>query len=513
MARRKAETLLQKYRAKRDFSKTREPDHRAARGRRGGTLSYVVQKHDATRLHYDFRLEWDGVLKSWAVTRGPSLDPSEKRLAVRTEDHPLSYGGFEGTIPEGQYGAGTVMLWDRGNWQPENDPEKGLKEGKLSFTLDGERLKGRWSLVRMSGEPGEKRENWLLIKSKDKEASQHGDVLRKHTKSVESGSTMHGIAAAASPAPKWREPQLATLVSEAPQGDDWLTEMKYDGYRTLIAIGTGTAHVYTRRGQDWTDRFAPIAKAAAALPTAGTLLDGEIVAFDAKGKTDFSALQKALSGGGAISCFVFDLLVEGEVDLTDRPLEERKRRLQKLLGPKSGPLIFSDHVRGHAAEVLRKLCGAGHEGVVAKRASSPYRSGRGTAWLKVKCTRRQEFVIVGYSPSDKPGRPFASLLLGAYEGERLAYRGRVGTGFDGETSAELARAFGSRRRKTPSLSGVPREIARTARWTRPDLVAEIEFTELTADGFLRHGVFKGLRRDKDPKHVVLEKPRNLRALS
>lgn len=507
MAHQNAGTLLKEYRAKRDFSKTREPDHRPVTRKKGNELSFVVQKHDATRLHYDFRLEWDGVLKSWAVTKGPSLDPSDKRLAVRTEDHPLSYGSFEGTIPKGHYGAGTVMLWDEGSWEPEDDPEKGLRKGKLTFTLHGKRLKGKWSLVRMSAKPGEKRENWLLVKNDDDHATRHGDVLKKYTKSIETGRTMRTIETSDHELPDWREPQLATVVNDAPEGDEWLTEMKYDGYRALIAVGSGTAWVYTRGGQDWSDKFVQIAEAAAALPTSGTLMDSEIVAIDADGKTDFSALQRALKSGGALSCFVFDLLVQDGEDLTKLPLGERKRRLKKLLGSKSDPLIFSSHVAGNAPEVHRKLCDAGYEGIIAKRAADRYCSGRGRSWLKVKCSKRQELVIGGYSSSNKPGRPFASILLGAHEKGVLVYRGRVGTGFDTDTMQDLAALFRKRARKSPPFASVPRGIARHAHYVRPDLVAEIEFTEFTSDGMVRHGVFKGLRDDKKARDVVLERPR------
>jgi bifunctional non-homologous end joining protein LigD len=506
----------------------------------------VVQKHDATRLHFDFRLEWDGVLKSWAVTRGPSLDPSEKRLAVRTEDHPLAYGEFEGVIPPKQYGGGTVMLWDRGHWEPENDPEQGLKEGKLSFTLHGERMKGSWALVRMKPRKGEKRENWLLIKHKDEVATARGDITKKHAKSVASDRTMNQIAKGGRtlkasdledgpkdtapsgrargsgkgtgkasddtrPArkgkkaamPRWREPELATLVSEAPEGNDWLSELKYDGYRTLIAIAGGKARIFTRNGKDWTDKFPGIAEAAAALDTDGTLIDGEIVAFDGKGRTDFSTLQKAIKQSGAMSCFVFDLIMEDGREITDLPLVERKERLEKIVGRGEGALVYSDHVRGSAEKVFAEICRSGHEGIVAKRADAPYRSGRGKDWLKVKCTRRQEFVIGGYSPTDKKARPFSSVLIGVQEDGKFVYKGRVGS-FSAGTLEELGEALASRARKTSPFAGLPREAARGARFVTPDLVVEVDFAEFTADGVVRHGVVKGIRGDKDAAEVVLE---------
>ena len=535
----RVDTLLKDYRRKRDFSRTAEPQHAPKTGADDGKRRFVVQKHDATRLHYDFRLEWDGVLKSWAVTRGPSYDPAEKRLAVRTEDHPLAYGDFEGTIPEDQYGGGTVMLWDRGTWEPVDDFERGLKDGKLVFRLSGERLKGEWTLVRMKPKKGEKRENWLLIKHREEGARRpRGDVLTRHTKSVASGRTMAQIARKGRPLaksdlaeparpeakaarkkpsgkgpakrkgavkpPDWREPQLATLTDTVPDGADWLSELKYDGYRALIAIGGGSARVFTRNGKDWTDRFPAITAAAAALDTDGTLIDGEIVAFDRKGRTDFSSLQAALKGRGeGLTCFCFDLIVVDGADIGDRPLVERKERLAALLAEGSAPLVFSTHVTGNAARVHREICAAGHEGIVAKRAGDPYRSGRGRSWLKVKCTRRQEFVIGGYSPTDKSGRPFSSVLIGVMEEGKLVYKGRVGA-FEGETLDELGRLVEKRRRKTSPFKALPRAVAKKARFVRPDLVAEIDFAEFTSDGMVRHGVFKGLRGDKAAADVVLE---------
>lgn len=536
MAQERADALLKEYRERRDFSKTREPGEKSGGGKRGARqgLSFVVQKHDASRLHYDFRLEWNGVLKSWAVTKGPSYDPSEKRLAVRTEDHPLTYGGFEGTIPKDQYGGGTVMIWDRGTWEPVEDFETGLKEGKLVFRLEGDRLKGEWTLVRMKSKRGEKRENWLLIKHREEGFRQpRGDVLNKHTRSLASGRTMNQIArsgdewrsesdasngraransrgrgARAAKAgramPRWRAPLLATLVEVAPEGKEWLSELKYDGYRALIGIAGGKARVFTRNGKDWTEKFPAIAEAAARLETDGTLLDGEIVAFSKGGRTDFSALQAAIKDGGELSCFVFDLLEHDGEHIAERPLSERKERLRELLGEGSAPLVYSTHVGGNAAGVLEEVCAAGHEGIVAKRADAPYRSGRGRSWLKVKCSKRQELVIGGWSPSDKKERPFSSILLGVNDGGKFVYKGRVGSGFDEDILDELAAKFGERARKTSPFDEVPRSVARNARFVTPDLVAEIEFTEFTVDGMVRHGVFKGLREDKDADDIVLE---------
>ena len=539
----KVDELLGEYRAKRDFSITAEPDHAPKTTKAGEAPIFVVQKHDATRLHYDFRLEWDGVLKSWAVTRGPSYDPAEKRLAVRTEDHPLAYGAFEGIIPEKEYGGGTVMLWDHGTWEPVGDFAKGLREGKLVFRLAGERLIGEWTLVRMKPRPGEKRENWLMIKHREEgQVPPRGDVLKKFEKSVTTGRSMAEIAKggrrigksdltdrkpaalpvarAEKPAarkasaktragvmPKFRASQLATLVDEAPDGDEWISEMKYDGYRALIAVAGGKARVYTRSGLDWTDRFPGIARAAAALNVGSALLDGEIVAFDANGKTDFSTLQKGIkSGGEDLSCFLFDLIEQDGEDIGALPLVERKARLAALLGDGSAPLIYSADVAGSANQVFAQICAAGHEGIIAKRANDPYRSGRSPGWLKVKCGKRQEFVVGGYSPSDKSGRSVRSLLVGVQENGKLVYKGRVGS-FEADTLADIEALLKTRAQKTSPFAKVPAMAARAAIYVKPDIVVEVDFAEFTSDGVIRHGVLKGIRADKAAKDVVLEVPK------
>jgi bifunctional non-homologous end joining protein LigD len=520
---------LTEYRRKRDFAKTAEPAGKVAR--RGGN-SFVVQKHDATRLHYDFRLELDGVLKSWAVTRGPSLDPKEKRLAVHVEDHPLDYGGFEGTIPEGEYGGGTVMLWDRGTWEPLNDPVAGLKQGMLHFRLDGERMKGGWALVRMPPRGREKRENWLLIKERDEFADESDPLLEANTTSVESGRTMEEIAtgdsavwhsnragrgdpeakarsrrsaAAKLTLPKFRPPQLASPVDAAPEGDEWVHEFKYDGYRLLIAANGAEVRCYTRSGQNWTEKFRPIAEAIRTMDMAGVLIDGEVVAFT-KGRADFSTLQKALGEGGRLDFFAFDLLEEGGEDLTKKPLLERKKRLQALLAdvPKGSPIHYNDHIQGQGGRVLEKICAAGHEGIVSKKANAPYRGERAKSWLKVKCKRQQEFVIGGWTPSDKRSG-FKSLLVGTFEDGKLIYAGRVGTGFDEAALEDLSARFKKLARKTSPFLEVPREV-RKAKWVEPKLVAEVEFSEFTSDRILRHPSFMGLREDKPAKEVDLEQP-------
>jgi bifunctional non-homologous end joining protein LigD len=595
------DTLLKTYREKRNFAETQEPSGEAAAAK-GEGLAFVIQKHDATRLHYDFRVEWEGVLKSWAVTRGPSYDTSDKRLAVRTEDHPMDYGDFEGTIPKGSYGGGTVMLWDRGTWEPQGDAAAELEAGNLKMILHGEKLKGKWALIRMKPRPGEKRENWLLIKEKDELADPGHDVL-KEDKSVKTGRSLDEIAAGheewtrktvspadaeaaraiakagskkkpgakakpektdeteepalaakpkaarkagsklsaepdqlAEPAPakatgkrtakpakgmarstkvpEFRPLQLATLVDAAPSGGDWLNEMKYDGYRILIAIGGGKAKIYTRNALDWTDRFAFLLPAIAELPCDSAVIDGELVAFDADGKTDFSTLQQHLKDGGALACFCFDLLMLDGVEMEAKPLTERKQALEALLkGHEQPVLLYSEHVAGSGPAMLRQICAAGHEGIIAKRADAPYRAGRSTGWVKAKCTKRQEFVIGGFSPSDKKGRAFSSILIGVNEDGKFLYRGRVGSGFDDDALEDLAKRFKTIARDKSAFADLPRPIARTSKYVEPKLVAEIDFAEFTADGQVRHGVFKGLREDKPAEAVVDEKAKPTKKLA
>ena len=532
MARRSADPLAT-YNAKRDFARTAEPEGVA--GRDAGHI-FMVQKHDATRLHWDFRLELDGVLKSWAVTRGPSPNPDDKRLAVRTEDHPLAYATFEGTIPKGQYGGGTVMLWDRGTWEPipGKDPRKTLAEGHLHFILHGERMKGEWLLIRLKPRGGEKRENWLLRKIADEAAGQSGDLVDRALTSVATGRTMADIAAgkggadvwqsnradggrAADPPPRprsakkaklpaFRKPQLATLVDHVPTGRDWLHEVKYDGYRTLIALGGGRAKAYTRTGLDWSDRFTPIVEAAARAVTGTALIDGEVVALDTHGKPSFQALQASLKeGGGTLAYFAFDLLEQDGEDLTPLPNRERKARLKALLDGVPAPIHYAEHVEGAGEAMFQSLCKEGMEGIVSKRADAPYRAGRRVqSWLKIKCLHRQEFVIVGWTPSDK-GRGFRSLLLGVHDGDELRYAGKVGTGFDVTTIEGLSARMRRLERKSAPVKA-PRAAVRGAHWIRPALVAEIAFTETTDEGLLRHPSFIGLREDKPEAEVMLETP-------
>jgi len=518
---------LARYNAKRDFSRTAEPAGTLAPGNGN---SFMVQKHDATRLHWDFRLEIDGVLKSWAVTRGPSLDPDEKRLAVRTEDHPLSYAKFEGTIPKGEYGGGTVMLWDRGTWSPiAGKSARDLDKGHLHFVLDGERMRGEWLLIRLRPRGKEKNENWLLRKIDDAYAGGTDTLVETALTSVATGRTMQEIAEGAPPheeaaatrakpvrakakpasrarkaaLPAYEPPQLCTLVDAVPGGSDWIHEVKYDGYRALVAVADAQAKVYTRNGLDWTDKFAGIASAAAALPVGSALIDGEIVAFK-DGRPDFSTLKDAISGGGAMTLFAFDLLEQDGEDLRGLANVQRKERLRALVGVGEERLQFAEHVIGAGEQLFETMCREGFEGVVSKKADAPYRGKRTQAWLKVKCTRRQEFVVVGWTPSDKR-RGFRSLLLGVNESGELRYAGKVGTGFSGALIEELTAKLEKLERKTPTVAA-PRAAVRGARWVSPKLVAEIAFTETTPEGVLRHPSFLGLRGDKSAAEVVVERP-------
>ncbi len=508
--------LLATYNARRDFAKTAEP--KGAIGKSGGNR-FIVQKHDATRLHWDFRLEIDGVLKSWAVTRGPSLDPGEKRLAVRTEDHPLSYADFEGTIPQDEYGGGTVMLWDAGAWEPvAGKHASDLAKGHLHFRLKGERMQGEWLLIRLKPRGKEKRENWLLRKIDDSHAGGTDALVETGLTSVKTGRTMQEIAEGKKaktaspkartqlPRPDFRDPQLATLVDSVPAGDKWLHEVKYDGYRALLAIGKGGPRIYTRSGLDWTDKFPGIAEAAAGLAAKSALIDGEIVAFR-DGRPDFSTLQEAISAGGdGLTFFAFDLLACDGEDLTDLPQIQRKERLRPLLAATDDRNRFAEHVLGSGEKLFAAMCREGYEGIVSKRADAPYRGRRTKSWLKVKCTHRQEFVIIGWLPSSAKGRGFRSLLLATQGKDGFEYRGKVGTGFDADTMDDLRGTLDRLARKTPPAD-VPKAAAKGAHWVTPRLVAEIAFAEYTAEGVLRHASFLGLREDKSAEDVVDETPR------
>jgi bifunctional non-homologous end joining protein LigD len=508
-----ARDSLRTYNAKRDFRRTPEPAGQPAK--RSGHR-FIVQKHAATRLHYDFRLELDGVLKSWAVTKGPSLDPEVKRLAVRTEDHPLSYATFEGSIPKGQYGGGTVMLWDDGSWEPVGDPHRGLERGKLHFRLRGQRMKGEWVLVRLKADKPGARENWLLRKIEDDYADAAVDLAAEHVTSIKTGRSLADIAAgkvvrarkaakAPQAAPKFREVQLATLADVPPAGQSWVHEVKYDGYRCLLVKSGDRVTAFTRKGNDWTEPFHGIARAAEAIDATSAAVDGEVVALDEKGMPSFSKLQNAIKGGGELMFFAFDLLELDGTDLTHLPLLDRKAKLKPLITGVGEPLLYSDHIHGDGEQVLSTICKFGGEGIVSKRADGKYIGKRSTSWLKIKCTKRQEFVIGGWSRSDK-GRGFASLLLGTYEDGKLRYAGRVGTGFDMATIDKLSARMAPLATDKPAFDKLTADARRGAQWVKPELVAEVAFGEITPEGLLRHPSFVALREDKPAREVGLDRP-------
>src|SRR3954452_17847239 len=512
---RRAALDIDTYNRKRDFSKTKEPRGRKIKGKGD---SFVVQKHDASRLHWDFRLELDGVLKSWAVPKGPSLDPGENRLAMRTEDHPLDYGSFEGTIPKGEYGGGTVMLWDQGRWipDPRKDPSKTIEEGHLHFTLEGDRMKGEWVMFRLKPRPGEKAEPWMLKKVTDDYADlEHGDALVDNcVTSVTTDRTMAEIASgsdvwrsnrggqkggrakrqAGKAPPPFQEPQLATLVDDVPPGDGWIHEYKYDGYRLLLAVGDGVATAWTRNGKDWSDKFKALVKAAAKLP-AGCLLDGEAAAIDDKGRPSFQLLQSTLKDqkGANLVYYAFDLLIDRGEDIRKRPNIERKERLAALLEGVAPPIIYGDHIVGRGEAMFKAMCEQGGEGIVSKLAKAPYKGARTRNWLKIKCIQRQEFVIVGWSESDRR-IGFRSLLLGVRDGGKLRYAGKVGTGFNARLMQDLMERMKPLEVEKAAVE-VPRADRKGAHWLKPELVGEIAFTEMTSDGVLRHPSFIALRED------------------
>jgi len=543
---------LSEYRRKRDFRRTAEPSGETAKSKTpkksaAAGLSFVVQKHAASQLHYDFRLEWNGVLVSWAVPKGPSLDPHDKRLAVHVEDHPLEYGGFEGAIPKGEYGGGTVLVWDAGTWRPWEDAAEGLRIGKLKFDLHGEKLRGGWMLVRRGGAkaPADER-NWFLIKERDAEArpAAEYDVLAELPLSVVSGRELDAITrdpgrlwssrgggelqqpASAKPSsaprlqqksatglrkkmPEFVAPQLATLVASPPDGDHWLHEIKLDGYRMLCRVESGKAKFLSRNQQDWTSKLAPLAEAAARLPVQTALLDGEVVALGADGRTNFQDLQNAFQEHrvGSLLYYAFDLLYVDGHDLTGLPLIERKQRLARVATPR-GPIRLADYVIDEGPDYFLQACELQLEGIVSKRVDRPYISGRGGDWLKAKCLNRQEFVIGGYTPPSGSRRHFGALLVGYFDGQKLLYAGRVGTGFSDDTLASLHAEF----KQTPAkanpfanteLVGAPRGT----QWLEPKLVAQVEFAGWTRDGLLRHASFQGLRADKRADEVNRETPR------
>jgi bifunctional non-homologous end joining protein LigD len=580
---------LEEYQRKRSFKVTPEPRGKKHATRKKG-MRFVIQKHAASHLHYDFRLEIDGVLKSWAVPKGPCLDPHERRLAVQVEDHPLEYIDFEGIIPEHEYGGGTVIVWDKGTFtmQGDDDPSEAWSAGKLKIELHGKKLVGGWTLVRMHTRDGSHK-NWLLIKERDDTARSldEYDVIAEEPQSVKSKKTIEQVAekpqkmwgrsgavappkkskhssdgqpaatavrsktnaaksnaaksnaaktSAAKPKPPRRkpepkpgeltraaravlpeqvEPELATLIKAAPQGNDWLHEIKFDGYRLLCRLDAGKAKLFTRSGQDWTSRFPEIAAAVRKLPAKQAWLDGEIVALEPNGTSSFHALQRALSEKHTADLiyYVFDVLYLDGHELRKSPLVERKTLLQELLSGESasGLVRYTDHIVGSGPEFFRQSCRMGLEGIVSKRLKAAYRSGRAGEWVKTKCVHREEFVIGGFTDSSVRNRPFGALLLGFFDKKRkFRYAGRVGTGFSERILKEVRQRLNERRQsESPFVNLTPHEAGRGTHWVHPDLVAQIEFTEWTRDHLLRHPSFQGLREDKEAQTVSHDEPADI----
>jgi bifunctional non-homologous end joining protein LigD len=535
---------LNTYWAKRDFGLTPEPRGKA-RARKSQGWSYVIQKHAASHLHYDFRLELDGVLLSWAVPKGPSLDPADKRLAMQTEDHPIEYGDFEGIIPKGQYGGGTVMLWDRGTWTPEGDPREGLRKGRLKFTLDGEKLSGGWILVRTRGRNGDDDGRaWLLMKDRDEDATSSASIVEEAPDSVATGRSLDEIAhakervwrsdksvkenvkaGAVAPSkprsaipegakkaalPDYVAPMLTTLVSDPPAGDDWIHEIKYDGYRLVARIERGKARLYSRNEKEWTTSFPQVARDLAALPVQSAWIDGEVVVLDEAGRSSFQALQNAIGGAKTqgLAFFAFDVMYLDGYDLCGVALNERKRVLREIAAKAPGVVRVGPELVGSGNEYFAQACKLGLEGIIAKRATSTYASGlRTREWQKIKCIQRQEMVIGGYTEPQGSRKGFGALLLGYHEDGKLRYAGKVGTGFDDAMLRKLTPELVKREVDKPAFADPPRGYeAKGAHWIRPELVAEIAFTEWSRDGALRHPSFQGLRPDKKASEVVRERP-------
>jgi bifunctional non-homologous end joining protein LigD len=516
------------YRAKRDFKQTAEPagGGKTVKGKAKGSR-FVIQKHDASRLHYDFRLEMDGTLKSWAVPKGMPYKKGEKRLAVEVEDHPLEYAGFEGIIPEGQYGGGTVMVWDTGTYESlgSPSPRKDLAEGKLHFALHGKKLEGEWTLVRIKGAEDHE---WLLIKS--------GEAMRPVSKKKDDESSLSGRSMARIARERnaeWRSgreekapklefiaPMKATLVSKPPAHGDWLYELKFDGYRALALKSGGNVQLFSSNGKDFTGRFPEIVEGVAALPAQSAILDGEIVALDDEGRSSFQLLQ-ALETGDArppIAYYVFDLLHHDGADLFKRPLGERRKQLSALLRDAAEPIRESAEIRGAPAKLLEEVRKRGLEGIIGKVRDSTYEPGhRSHDWIKLKCVHEQELVIGGYTPPEGTRKHFGALLVGYFKGKELRFAGKVGTGFNGALLNSLYKQMQRLRRATCPFANLPEkkqgrwsqnitpaEMKRCT-WTKPELICQTRFTEWTRDGKLRHPVFLGLREDKEASEVIRER--------
>ena len=525
---------LQKYWTKRNFGITAEP--KGTVGRSGAALTFVIQKHAARSLHYDFRLELDGTLKSWAVPKGPSLDPADKRMAVHVEDHPLDYATFEGVIPAGQYGAGTVIVWDRGTWVPTDDPGEGYRQGKLKFELHGEKLQGRWTLVRMRGRGKERQEPWLLIKERDDTARSAAEfditeampdsvnVARSFAKGAKKtektkqraapktalGSAPAGLPAGARAAklPLSLSPQLATLAASAPKTGDWIYEIKFDGYRIVTRVDGDDIRLFTRNGHNWTSKLKHLAQAIATLGLPDGWLDGEIVIPAGGGRTNFQSLQNAFDTSSTqdIRYYLFDLPYFAGHDLRGVPLRERRSLLRQVMSAnRSGYLQFSEEFEADAGSLLDAACRLQLEGVIGKRADAPYTSTRSTTWIKLKCTRRQEFVIGGYTDPRGTRTGLGSLLLGVHDTQgRLMYAGNVGTGFGERTLTQLKIQLSALHTTKAPFDPLPAGVK--GHWVKPKLVAEVSFGEWTNEGRIRHSVFHALRTDKAPGTVKREEP-------
>lgn len=526
------ETALSEYNRKRNFKKTAEPEGKVEKGD-GPVRRFVIQKHDASRLHYDLRLEVEGVYKSWAVPKGPSLDPKNKRLAVEVEDHPLDYGTFEGTIPEGEYGGGTVMLWDRGTYECDGDPANEHADGSMKLTFSGERMRGKWALVRMQTKGEEEANNWLFIKEKDEFVSTGGpDLPEQFPESVATGRTLDEITenqdsknkeftgpesggidpshlknATRRVQPETLKPQLAQLAAHVPSGPDWIHEVKFDGYRMLAFLEDGRVRIISRNNQDWTDRFREIADQVAGLPIRNGILDGEVVILNKDGVSDFGALQNfAQTGKGRLVYFAFDLPFCEGYDLRDCPLSERKELLAEILAMQS-EVRYSDHIAGSGEKVFGSACDNRLEGIICKKATSRYTETRSSSWLKVKCIERQEFVVGGFTNPEGERVGFGALVLGVHDDVgRLVYCGRVGTGFNDQALKAIALKLKNLETKTSAFDQGPTgQEAKGVRYVEPKLVAEVEFSSWTGDGRLRHPSFRGLREDKKPEEIEREK--------
>ena len=527
---------LGKYRAKRDFSKTPEPDSAGLTA--GRSRQFVIHMHDASRLHYDLRLEIDGVLKSWAVTRGPSLDPKVKRLAVHVEDHPLSYVEFEDVIPKGQYGAGPMVVWDRGSWVPMEDVHEQYRKGQIKFRLDGSKLNGGWTLVQLKGRD-EDGKNWLLIKERDVFAQSETDgiVTEDAPHSLVSGLTVDEVAATAAPVPqrarprarkiavaklkgaqqtglgKAPKPMLATSVDHAPDGDEWLHEIKFDGYRTICRIDGDEVRMFTRNGHDWTHRYPFIADAFDELSCENAVVDGEVCVLDRQGRTSFSALQDALGDGHSeqLVFFAFDLIYLNGHDLMDVPLSQRKQALETLVAPAihdTSPIQYSDHVAGNGPAFFDQASRMGLEGITSKKATSSYLPGRSKSWLKTKCVLSGDFLVIGYS--ETAAADGLSALLVAEDGkDGLTYVGKVGTGFTAQSTDQLRETLSQVARDTPLFVFATKEKLGNVTWTEPRYLAEIQYRARTGEGRLRAAAFKGLREDQTAAATTSEPVPNL----